>query len=223
MDAIFPIVMVLLLGGVMYWLYQKNAADLRKLGEELGLAVIPKGEEERGQAHVTGTYWQKVMLAGEMHGYPAVVMSRGERRGGKMRSHFTVLALELPRETGFKLTVAPARTAALLAFLGSEKAAIKTGDAAFDEFYRVSGEPEEAVRRFLDEPMRKMLTAFRGGAAPGMPDHLLGRFSGDLLTGAFTVEARRVCYTISGTPMPGLAERLKMASRLLAEMARHLP
>ena len=221
MNALFPLLILAALGGAMYWLHRKNAADLQKLGEALGMAVLPKGVEEEGRSALGGRrFHQKLVLTGEMNGLPASVCHRVEKIGSKSRSSFTVLGVELPHEVGVKLLVAPATSAALIALWGGKTESWVTGDAEFDKFFYSQGEPEEQARRVLDEPMRKLLLAFRGGVAPGMPDHLLGRFSGDLMTGTFEMEGNRVSYAISGTPMPAMAERFQMAGRLLLELAK---
>lgn len=223
MEALFPLLILAALGGAFYWLHQKNAADLQKLGEALGLAVIPKGVEEEGSHALGGRrFHQTLVLSGELEGQPVMVYHRVERRGSKSRNSFTVLVLELPRASEVKLLVAPATHAALLSLLGGKTQALKTGDEEFDRLFFSQGEPEDRARRVLDEGMRKLLLAFRGGVAPGMPSHLLGRFSGDLLTGTFELEANRVSYAFSGTPMPAMAERLQMAGRLLTELAKRL-
>ncbi len=226
MEVLFVLLMLLVLGGVVVWLYRANAADLQKLEEQLGLAVIPKGETESGPDPVMGTYWQQAVLAGELHGFPAVVMRRNVRRtsryNNKNSSLFTVLALELPAPTPFRLRVEPALTGQWQAFFGGDLPAVTTGDVSFDQSHRVATDDAEAALRLLDEPIRAMLMAFRGGSAPGMPDHFLGKLSADLMTGVFAVEGRRVSFTISGTPTARLGDRLQMAARLLAEMARRL-
>ncbi len=184
--------------------------------------MIPKGEIESGPDAVMGTYSQRVVLAGELHGFPALVLSRTVRRNPRNRSHFTVLALELPAPAPFRLRLEPALTGKLQAAFGGDLPPVATGDAEFDRLHRVSADEAAAVPRVLDEPMRAALTAFRSGSAPGMPDNALGRFSTDLMAGTFAVEGRRVSCMLNGTPMPSQAGRLQAAARLLAELAQRL-
>jgi hypothetical protein len=226
MEALFALLGLIAIGGVLYWLAQTNAKDRQRMGEILGLTVIEKGPEERGEDYVMGHFHQTAFLRGELLGHAASVWLRSVRRltrsNSKNQSLFTVLAFDLPRPSAVQFRIEPALTGALQSFFGGDQPAIPTGDDSFDKLFRFTATDAAAAGLILTPAMRQLLLAFRKGVVGDMPETALGRFSGDLLFGTFALEPSRVTYTVSGTPSEKIARHFEMAAQFLAEFAKHV-
>lgn len=226
METVIFILGLIAIAGAVYWLGQSNAKDRQQMAEILGLVVVPKGEQERGNDYTLGYFHQTLLMRGELHGHPAGVWLRSVRRftkhNSKNMSLQTVLAFELQRECKISFRIEPALTGQLQSWFGGDQPSIPSGDPEFDKGFRFTSQDANAAMQMLTPEIRGLLLAFRKGVVGELPDSALGRFSGDLMMGTFAVEGTRATYSVAGTPSEKIAKHFEMAGSFLDEFVRRV-
>ena len=218
---------MVLLGGVLAWLYVSKKRDVAGCGEALGLDPVAESIERRGTSAEGFAFQELLRLRGTLSDLDAEVWERTVRRPIDVRfrrqrgSYFSALSLA-PVRTGVRpFRLQPAGVMGALEAVMSEEPApvVRTGDAEFDAAYRLYADDAGAALLLLGADLRRDLLAFREATAGDLPANAGGYFASALLAGGFEIGPDRAWYRVFGTPTRKIGAHLKQAAPLLARLA----
>jgi hypothetical protein len=221
------IVGMVMLGGVLAWLYVSKKGDVAGCGEVLGLRPVAETIERRGTSAEGFAFQELLRLRGTISGLDAEVWERKVRRPIDVRyrrqrgSYFSALSLAPVRAAVRPFRLQPVGVMGALEAVMSDAPApvVSTGDADFDAAYRLYTDDAAAALVVLGAELRRDLLAFRQATAGDLPANAGGYLASALLAGSFEIGPERAWYRVFGTPSRKVGAHLKQAAPLLARLA----
>ena len=209
----------------LFFLIKLKHKDVAEAAAVLGLTPVAKGAQSRGRTAEGWEFHETVFADGTVEGVPAQLLARMIRgvvmpKASRNVAQFTVLALggAAPRRTSLRLQPAGVMRE-LEAFTKGAPPAIATGDAAFDEAYRLYVEEPAAAMLAVTPDLRQALLALHASAGAGKPGTTVNYLASSSLLGTFDITPDRATFYVYGSPTRSTAERVKAAAPILVRLA----
>ena len=221
------IVGMVVLGGVLAWLYVSKKGDVAACGEALGLGPVAETIGRRGTSAEGFAFHELLRLRGTLGGLDAEVWERKVRRPIDVRyrrqrgSYCSALSLAPVRAGVRPFRLQPVGVMGALEAVMSDDPArvVRTGDAGFDAAYHLYADDAGAALLVLGAELRRDLLAFRAATAGELPANAAGYLASALLAGSFEIGPERAWYRVFGTPSRKIGAHLEQAAPLLARLA----
>ncbi|MCC7106843.1 MAG: hypothetical protein IT307_17050 [Chloroflexi bacterium] len=215
---------LVLFAAALYGLFRLKQKDIAESAAVLELAVS-KGAQSKGRMSEGWEFHEGVVAQGTLEGVPAVLSSRMIKgivapKANRSVTQFTVLSLQAKAPASLSLRLQPAGVTRLAEQLTQgAPVVVPTGDAAFDEAYKLySDNPAAAIAAIGPDVRAAMLGLYAasGVGRPGTPANYLASAS---LLGTFEIAPDRSVYYVFGSPTKKVAEHIKAAAPILARLA----
>lgn len=211
---------------VLVWLYRSKQSDVAACATTMGLAHVSDKVERRGETPEGLAFYDLLRARGTVSGWGAEVWERTVRRPVDVKyrksrgSILTRLELTPARPPSATFRLQPAGAMELIEDLMKGAPTIHaTGDAAFDQAFRLYAADAAAARALLTPALRGDILAFRRSAAGATPTSRAGNLAAGAVLGSFVVGADRVSYDAFGTPSGKVGHHLRQAAPLLVRLS----
>jgi hypothetical protein len=211
---------------VLIWLYRSKQSDVAACATTMGLVRVSDRVERRGETPEGLAFYDLLRAKGTVSGWGAEVWERTVRRPVDVKyrksrgSILTRLELTpaLPPTARFRLQPAGAMELVEDLMKGTPTAHA-TGDAAFDQAFKLYAEDAASALAVLTPALRHDIMAFRRSVAGDLPASRAGNLAAGTVLGSFVIAADRVSWDAFGTPSGKIGAHLRQAAPLLVRLA----
>lgn len=217
---------IVVLAAVLVWLYRSKQSDVAACAAALGIARVSDTVERRGETPEGLAFHDLLRGRGTVAGCDAALWERQVRRPVDVKyrksrgSSLTLLELTLTRRPDATFRLQPAGSMGFVEqLMKSVPTAIATGDAVFDEAFRLYAEDAATALVVLTPAVRDDIMAFRRSVAGDLPVSGAGNLAAGNILGSFVIDGDRVSYAAFGTPSSKIGEHLRQAAPLLVRLA----
>lgn len=217
------VLILALMGGVLWFLFQLKKRDIADCATVLALAPAA-AQTTKGTTPEGFAYTQRLLLNGVLLGHPAALYERTVRhptwaRHKRRSSQFTVLEFSITPPVSASIRLQPEGTLGWVEQLVRGRADDRvTIEPTFDTAFATYAADPALARSILTPLLRERLLAFRAATAD-LPSSIAGRMASGLVLGTFHIDGSTARYALFGSPIKSTAEQVKAAAPVLLELA----